>query len=116
MIEVDLLMRRRASSLARFYISKVLGLKDLTREELMEALQMDESLLPEIVRQGSKLTGTRPFWRNKGIRLQAQARFLTPSMSPAFVTLSAADMQREDLHRHFPGNSAVAVENDRSRR
>jgi hypothetical protein len=89
----NLLMRRRASNSARFYVSKASGLKDLTREELTEALQVDESLLPQIVRQGSTLTGTRPFWRNKGTSLQAQARFLTPSMSPVFVTFSAADMQ-----------------------
>ena len=112
----NLLMRRKASNSARFYVSKASGLKDLTREELTEALQMDESLLPQIVRQGSTLTGTRPFWRNKGTSLQAQARFLTPSMSPVFVTFSAADMQWEDLHRHFPGYSTVATEDDRTRR
>jgi hypothetical protein len=42
----NLLMRRKASNLARFYVSKALGLKDLTCEELTEALQTDESLLP----------------------------------------------------------------------
>jgi hypothetical protein len=112
----NLLMRRRASNSARFYVSKASGLKDLTREELTEALQVDDSLLPQIVRQGSTLTGTRPFWRNKGTSLQAQARFLTPIMSPVFVTFSAADMQWEDLHRHFPGYSTVATEDDRTRR
>jgi ATP-dependent DNA helicase PIF1 len=112
----NLLMRRKASNSARFYVSKASGLKDLNREELTEALQTDESLLPQIVRQGSTLTGTRPFWRNKGTSLQAQARFLTPSMSPVFVTFSAADMQWEDLHRHFPGFSAVATGDDRIRR
>ena len=54
-------MRQKASNLARFYVSKASGLKDLTREELTEALQTDESLLPQIVRQGSTLSGTRPF-------------------------------------------------------
>ena len=34
----NLLMRRRASNSARFYVSKASGLKDLTREELTEAL------------------------------------------------------------------------------
>ena len=50
-------MRRRATNSARFYVSKASGLKGLTREELTEALQADESLLPQIVRQGSALTG-----------------------------------------------------------
>ena len=48
--------------------------------------------------------------------MQAQARFLSPSMSPVFVTFSAADMQWHDLHRHFPGFSDVATADDRTRR
>ena len=88
----NLLMCQKASNLACFYVSKVLGLKDLNREELTEALQTDKSLLPQIIRQGSMLTSTCPFQRNKGTSLQAQAHFLTPSMSPVFVTFSAADM------------------------
>ena len=112
----NLLMRRRANGSARFYVSKASGLKNLSRDELMEALLTDDSLLPQIVRQGSDLTGTRPFWRNKGNHLQAQARFLSPSMSPVFVTFSAADMQWQDLHRHFPGFSDVATADDRTRR
>jgi hypothetical protein len=89
----NLIMRRKASGSARFYVSKASGLKDLSRDELTEALLADEALLPQIVRQGSGLTGTRPYWRNKSSSLQAQARFLSPSMSPVFVTFSAADMQ-----------------------
>ena len=85
-------MCQNASNSARFYVSKASGLKDLNREELTEALQTDNSLLPQIVCQGSMLTGTRLFWRNRGTSLQAQACFLTPSMSPVFVTFSAADM------------------------
>ena len=112
----NLLMRRRANSSARFYVSKASGLNDLSREELTEALLADESLLPHIVRQGSKLSGTRPFWRNKSSSLQAQARFLSPSMSPVFVTFSAADMQWQDLHRHFPGFADVETADDRTRR
>ena len=106
----------RANSSARFYVSKASGLNDLSRAELTEALLADESLLPHIVRQGSKLSGTRPFWRNKSSSLQAQARFLSPSMSPVFVTFSAADMQWQDLHRHFPGWADVETANDRMRR
>ncbi|KIX00539.1 uncharacterized protein Z518_10679 [Rhinocladiella mackenziei CBS 650.93] len=109
-------MRRRASNSARFYVSKASGLKDLTREALTEALLTDESLLPQIVRQGSALNGTRPFWRNKRTGLQAQARFLSPEPSSVFLTFSAADMQWEDLHRHFPGFSAAARRDDRLRR
>ncbi|KIX09357.1 uncharacterized protein Z518_00436 [Rhinocladiella mackenziei CBS 650.93] len=93
----DVLSRRQANGAARFYVSKASGLKDLSREELTEALLADEALLPQIVRQGSDLTGTRPFWRSKSNHLQAQACFLSPGTSPVFVTLSAADMQWRDL-------------------
>jgi hypothetical protein len=112
----NLLMRRRANRSARFYVSKASGLKDLSREELTDALLADESLLPQIVWQGSTLSGTRPFWRSKSGSLQAQARFLSPNMSPVFVTFSAADMQWQDLHRHFPGWADVATADDRVRR
>ena len=98
-------MRRKANSSARFYVSKASGLKDMTRDELTDALLADEGLLRQIVRQCSHLNGTRPFWRNKNNGLQAQARFLSPHASPVFVTFSAADMQWQDLHRHFPGFS-----------
>ena len=109
-------MRRKANTAARFYVSKASGLKDLDREELADALQADESLLPQIVRQGSSLTGTRPFWRNKSSHLHAQARFLSQDMSPVFITFSNADMQWQDLHRHFPGWSEVSQANDSVRR
>lgn len=89
----NILMRRKAASAARFYVSKASGLKDLSREELAVALQDNTRLVDQIVRQGSELIGTRPFWRNKSNSLTAQARFLSQDASPVFVTFSAADMQ-----------------------
>jgi hypothetical protein len=112
----NILMRRKANSSARFYVSKASGLKDMTREELTNALLADQGLLPYIVRQGSYLTGTRPFWKNKSNSLQAQARFLSPSTSPVFVTFSATDMQWQDLHWHFPGLADLAAADNRTRR
>jgi hypothetical protein len=106
-------MQRKTGKSARFYVSKSSGLKDLTREELAIALADDETLLPQIVRQGSGLTGTRPFWRNKSNSLHAIARFLLPRASPVFITFSAADMQWQDLHRHFQGYSDIALANNR---
>jgi ATP-dependent DNA helicase PIF1 len=110
------LMRRKANSSAHFYVSKASGPKDMTREELADALLADEGLLPYTVRQGSHLTGRRPFWKNKSNSLQVQARFLSPSTSPVFVTFSSADMQWQDLHRHFPGWTDLAAADDRTRR
>jgi hypothetical protein len=112
----NLLMCRQVNSSALFYVSKASGLKDLSRDELTEALLADEGLLPQIVRQGSDLTGTRPYWKNKSTSLQAQARFLSPSMSPCFVTFSVANMQWQGLHRHFPGFADVMTANDTIRR
>jgi hypothetical protein len=106
-------MRQRAASAARFYVSKSSGLKDLSREDLSEALEADESLLPYIVRQGSCLTGTRPFWTNKSNSLQAMARCLLASVSLVFVTFSAADIQWQDLHRHFPSYTDVVGAKER---
>jgi Helitron helicase-like domain at N-terminus len=67
----NMIMRRRANSSARFYVSKAPRLKEMSREELTDALSTDEGLLSHIVRQGSLLSGTRPFWRNKSNSLQA---------------------------------------------
>jgi hypothetical protein len=89
----NMIMRRKARGTAGFYVSKASNLKNLNREELADALYRDDSLLPQIVRHGSALPGTRPFWRNKCNSLQAMVRFLTPTMSPVFVTFSCADMQ-----------------------
>ena len=85
-------MYQKAGGSARFYISKASGLKDLSQDELTEALLTDKALLLQIVQQGSALTGTCLYWRNKSNHLQAQACFLSPRMSPVFLTFSAADM------------------------
>ena len=93
----NMYMRSKARKSARYFVSKKSGLKDLDRDELHEALLTDQALLPQIVRQGSVLTGSRPYWSSKSRSLQAQARFLTPNIAPLFVTLSCADMQWHDL-------------------
>jgi ATP-dependent DNA helicase PIF1 len=111
----NLIIRRKAGSSARFYVSKSSRLKDLDREQLLEALATDNNLVRQIVRQGGQLTGTRPFWASRSQSLQSQARFLSPTASPVFITLSAADMQWVDLHRHFPGFPAVTTRDDRFR-
>jgi hypothetical protein len=57
----NILMRDKSKKSAWYYVSKSLNLSDLTREELGKALNSDSNLLQLIVRQGSSLTGTRPF-------------------------------------------------------
>ena len=112
----NIIMRRKAAKAARFYVSKASGLKDMNREELTAALQADSQLIDLVVRQGSELTGTRPFWRNKSNSLVAQARFLSGDMSPVFITFSAADMQWRDLHRQFPDWATVENGSETARR
>jgi hypothetical protein len=108
-------MRQKARSTAQFYVSRTSNIKDLTREELTEALETDASLLPQIVRQGALLPGTRPYWRNRSGSLQAHARFLSPSAAPVFLTLSCADMQWHDLQRHLPRFADYLTGDDRTR-
>ena len=112
----NILMRRKSATSARYYVSKASNMINLTREELGEALNSDPNLLPQIVRQGSSLTGTRPFWRNRGASLQAQARFLTRQMSPVFITFSCADLQWHNLHRQMPQYDDFLAGNDMVRR
>jgi hypothetical protein len=72
--------------------------------------------LPQIVRQGALLPGTRPYWRTRGGNLQAHARFLSPSAAPAFLILSCADMQWHDLQRHLPRYTDYLMGDDQTRR
>jgi ATP-dependent DNA helicase PIF1 len=46
----NILMRRKSTNSARYYVSKASNMINLTREELGEALNSDSNLLPQIVR------------------------------------------------------------------
>jgi hypothetical protein len=46
----NMYMRQKARSTAHFYVLRTLHIKDLTREELTEALNTDANLLLQIVR------------------------------------------------------------------
>jgi hypothetical protein len=111
----NMYMRQKARSTAQFYVSRTSNIKHLTREELTEALNTDASLLPQIVRQGALLPGTRPYWRNRFSNLLAHARFLSPSAAPVFLTLSCADMQWQDLQRHLPRFADYLAGDNRTR-
>jgi len=65
----NMYMRQKARSTACFYVSRTADIKDLSREELSEALDTDASLLPQIVCQGALLPGTRLYWHNRGSSL-----------------------------------------------
>jgi hypothetical protein len=77
---------------ARFYVSKASGLKDMSRDELRDALLADEGLLPQNRTSGFAPDRDPAILEKQEQQPTAQARFLSPSMSPVFVTFSAADM------------------------
>jgi hypothetical protein len=111
----NMLMRQRARNTAKFYVSRASHMKDMNRDELAEALNTDASLLKQIVRHGSRLPGTRPFWQGCSGGLQAYARFLSSDTAPVFVTFSCADMQWHDLQRHLPCFTDYETGDDRAR-
>ena len=108
----NILIHRKSVKSAWYYMSKVSNMASLNREELGNALNSDPNLLPQIVHQGSSLTGTHPFWKNRGVSLQAQAQFLTPQMLPVFIIFSCTDLQWHDLHRQLPWYDEFLAGND----
>lgn len=95
------LMRARVRGSSTYYVNKDSELKDMPLDALIEALDKDDYLLNQIVRQGKQLPGTRPFWTAHSAKLQSIATQLHP-LSASFITFSAADHQWDDLHRHLP--------------
>jgi hypothetical protein len=65
----NILIQTHARDSAYYYVSKTSGLRDLDRDELIEALLGNTNLVKHIARQGACLTGTRPFWRTKSTAL-----------------------------------------------
>jgi Helitron helicase-like domain at N-terminus len=110
----NVMMRARARRSAKYFVDKNSNLAGLSREELEMELQNKNDLLPKIVRMGSSLSGTRPFWKSKLNGLEAQARFL--DSSPVFLTFSCADMQWDDLHRHLPRYDEYLAGDDTTRK
>jgi ATP-dependent DNA helicase PIF1 len=96
------ILREQAFRASKWLVANDSDSRNLTLEELQEALDAsdDSALLRKIVRQGSSIHGTRPFWNQKRHELMAIARSL-PSQS-LFTTFSAADHQWHDLQRHMP--------------
>lgn len=62
----------------------------------------------KMLRYGATLRGTRAFWAQQRQELVDMIRVIgTPHL---FFSLSAADMQRTDLHRHMPDEIPVTGE------
>lgn len=78
----------------------------MTAQELKELLkESDPKLANKMVRYGASLRGTRAFWHERRQELTDMIRVVgTPHL---FFTLSAADLQWPDLHRHMPSEINV---------
>jgi hypothetical protein len=97
----NMLMRNKAREASGFWLKKRPDLLGLSLDELKELLREESTLLKSIVRSGTTLTGTRPYWRQKENALLATARYFG-TMGAVFCTWSCADHQWDDLYRHLP--------------
>ena len=73
----------------------------LTAEDIRVMLdENDQHIANQMIRYGSKLRGTRAYWLARRQELMDMIR--TKGSPDVFFTLSAADLQWPDLHRHMP--------------
>jgi hypothetical protein len=70
-------------------------------------------MLNAIVRSGSSLEGTRPFWN--WLRKQLLAFMPVLGIPSAFITLSPTDLYWESLYRHRPAYNAWKEADDSQR-
>lgn len=97
----NIIMRQRGRDRTGFFVKQHPELNILDIDDLKEKLAEDPALLRNIVRSGAPLTGTRPYWRQKGNNLGATVRHFAHT-GAIFCTWSCADHQWADLHRHLP--------------
>jgi ATP-dependent DNA helicase PIF1 len=104
------LQRARSRSQSKIFIKQQHDAEKLTAADIQIMLQEgDQQLVSKMLRYAAKLRGTRAFWLARRHELMDMIRAGT---SPhAFFTLSAADLQWPDLHRHMP-NSVEEPTND----
>lgn len=95
------LQRQRAREQSRIFVRQQHDAAGLTVAEIKAMLaEGDQVLVNRMVRYGSQLRGTRAFWLARRAELTDMIRLIG---SPhVFFTLSAADLQWPDLHRHMP--------------
>jgi hypothetical protein len=95
------MMRSRSKSASRFFVKRNRQHEPLTAQDITEMLELDaERLAAKVTRWGAHLRGTPQYWKARAKELEQMVRQIGP---PAiFLTLSAADLQWPDLHRHLP--------------
>lgn len=74
----------------------------------------DEALANRMICYGNDLRGTRAYWLARRAELVDMIRM--QGAPHIFFTLSAADLQWPDLHRHMPNETDVPADDDRAAR
>jgi hypothetical protein len=95
------LQRHRTLSQSRIFVKQNHDAGRMTATDIQELLNDgDTSLAHNMTRYGAGLRGTRAYWLARRRELLDMIRIRgTPHL---FFTLSAADLQWEDLHQHMP--------------
>jgi hypothetical protein len=94
------LQRARTRSQSKIFVKQQHDAAKLTAADIQMMLEGDHQVVSKMMRYGAKLRGTRAYWLARRHELTDVIRAGT---SPhAFFTLSAADLQWPDLHRHMP--------------
>jgi ATP-dependent DNA helicase PIF1 len=97
------LQRSRARSQSKIFVKQQHDAARLTAEDIRTmAAESDQKLASTMIRYGQHLRGTRAYWLARRHEVMDMTRDLN---SPhLFFTLSAADLQWSDLHKHMPTN------------
>lgn len=95
------LQRSRARSQSKIFIKQQHDAARLTAEDIQVMMaESDQKLASTMIRYGQHLRGTRAYWLARQHEVMDMTRDLN---SPhLFFTLSAADLQWADLHKHMP--------------
>jgi hypothetical protein len=95
------LQRNRSRSRAKIFVRQQHDAGRLTAEDIRALLaENDQHVANQMVRYGSNLRGTRAYWLARRHELMDMIRM--KGSPDIFFTLSAADLQWPDLHRHMP--------------
>jgi len=95
------LQRARTRSQSKIFVKQQHDAAKLTAADIQTMLEEgDNQIVSKMMRYGAKLRGTRAYWLARRHELMDMIR--TGTSPHAFFTLSAADLQWPDLHRHMP--------------
>ncbi|OBZ66500.1 hypothetical protein A0H81_13517 [Grifola frondosa] len=109
------LQRHRTRDQARIFVRQQHDAARLTAADIKTMLQEgDELLANRMIRYGAHLRGTRAYWL---VRRSELIDMIHIKGSPhVFFTLSAADLQWPDLHKHMPEEIQVPEGDEASAR